>query len=393
MVDWHSPAEIAYDSRIFASFTMALVGMAVWDVLSTIRFDWSIVTGKRHWRWPMVSTILSYLTRPIPYLQNIDDSAYSHDGRQPERNTRNSMPASCLDIKKYEFALILLHLYTKTGKLKTSFTFTYSTRAVWDKNIKVSMVLFALAIGQMVLWIQTFRFSVSRWDPQRQICAVISTAPRSLLVAVFSYTMAFDFIILILCAIKLHLSHASSTLGTILLRDGIAYFAAAFFANSLQMIFASLVLNPVMNIICLPFAIVVSVIAATTVFRHVFLLYDSFSHVSSAGRHTYPSVERGGGAVRGANDGYPLSPLSPSRTPRRLNQSYQSHHSRSYDYGKDQGSADIGFHLTPLKTSDIGEISVHKVVDISVDHPNAHDLDSPPETAVERGGNTVSGST
>ncbi|KAG6885875.1 hypothetical protein C0993_008394 [Termitomyces sp. T159_Od127] len=55
------------------------------------------------------------------------------------------------------------------------------------------------------------------------------------------------------------------------------YFCAAFGANLVQMVFASLGLNPVMNIMCLPFALVVSVIASTTVFRNVFVTYDSFS--------------------------------------------------------------------------------------------------------------------
>ncbi|KAG6888367.1 hypothetical protein C0992_008669 [Termitomyces sp. T32_za158] len=55
------------------------------------------------------------------------------------------------------------------------------------------------------------------------------------------------------------------------------YFCAAFGANLVQMVFAALGLNPVMNIMCLPFALVVSVIASTTVFRNVFITYDSFS--------------------------------------------------------------------------------------------------------------------
>ena len=40
---------------------------------------------------------------------------------------------------------------------------------------------------------------------------------------------------------------------------------------------AGLHMNPVMNIITLSFALVVSVIAATTVFRNVFIAYDNFT--------------------------------------------------------------------------------------------------------------------
>ncbi|KAK7441001.1 hypothetical protein VKT23_016782 [Stygiomarasmius scandens] len=172
--------------------------------------------------------------------------------------------------------------------------------------------------------------------------------------------MAFDFIVLLLCAIKLHLSRISSTIGTILLRDGIAYFFAAFGANLLQTIFAALTLNPVMNIIALPFALVVSVIAATTIFRHVFLLYDSFSHVSvgsGVGRQTFPGNNSTDHCDRvgGINNRLPLTQAfsNPTRISGR----------RSSDL--------TGFHMGPLKRSDLGEVTVHKMVEISVDHSNA----------------------
>lgn len=72
-----------------------------------------------------------------------------------------------------------------------------------------------------------------------------------------------------------------------------AYFGVAFGANLIQTIFAGLQLNPVMNIMALPFAVVVSVIAATTVFRNVFTAYDAFSGDLNA-----PSDESKSGVVR-----------------------------------------------------------------------------------------------
>jgi hypothetical protein len=87
--------------------------------------------------------------------------------------------------------------------------------------------------------------------------------------------MVFDFIILLFCAVRLY-SYRTSTLGSILFRDGIGYFCSAFIANLIRTIMAGLQLNPIMNIMTIPFALVVSVIAATTVFRNVFVAYDNF---------------------------------------------------------------------------------------------------------------------
>jgi hypothetical protein len=87
--------------------------------------------------------------------------------------------------------------------------------------------------------------------------------------------MVYDLIVLVLCAYRLGSSVKHGGIATLLLRDGIGYFCAAFGANLLQMVLAALALNPVMNIICLPFALVISTIAATTVFRNVFVLHDA----------------------------------------------------------------------------------------------------------------------
>lgn len=77
MPDWTSTAEIVRDSctsinvvvhvairltasiAIYAKFVLVLAGVAAWDVGSTLMFDLSIITGKRKWRWPMVSSFAS----------------------------------------------------------------------------------------------------------------------------------------------------------------------------------------------------------------------------------------------------------------------------------------------------------------------------------------------
>jgi hypothetical protein len=81
-----------------------------------------------------------------------------------------------------------------------------------------------------------------------------------------------------------------------------AYFIAAFGANLIQTIFASMQLNPVMNIMCLPFALVASVIAATTVFRHLYTVHDGLASAgipSSSGSGVTPPATRHGLAMLG----------------------------------------------------------------------------------------------
>jgi hypothetical protein len=65
------------------------------------------------------------------------------------------------------------------------------------------------------------------------------------------------------------------------------------------MIFASLALNPVMNLMFLPASQVVSTLAATTVFRNVFRIHDAFAVDSSLPRYQSNNPSTGGFGASG----------------------------------------------------------------------------------------------
>ncbi|KAG6880063.1 hypothetical protein C0992_006875 [Termitomyces sp. T32_za158] len=53
MVNWSDPQEIAKDSEIFAKLIFALFGVYVWELFMTSDFEWSLLSGKRKFRWPL----------------------------------------------------------------------------------------------------------------------------------------------------------------------------------------------------------------------------------------------------------------------------------------------------------------------------------------------------
>lgn len=103
---------------------------------------------------------------------------------------------------------------------------------------------------------------------------------------------------------------------------------------------AALGLNPVMNIMMLPFALVVSVIAATTVFRNVFVRYDAFASDRSKSQAASSDNNRSG-----FQHGF-------SNNPRVA-----------------FGSRNVRSDSIPLgeyKNHEVGAMSVHRVVDVEV---------------------------
>ncbi|KAF5318849.1 hypothetical protein D9619_010967 [Psilocybe cf. subviscida] len=320
--DWMSPTVITETSKVFGAFSMFLLGVAVWDVLSTLWFEWQVLTGRRKWRWPM----LIYIVARIAMLLHVLAVSIN-------RNALHAVPCTELTfMSKFCDAL---------GTCMSSLILVLRTRAVWHRNMYVTGILGLLLIGQIVLWGQTFRYSKAAWNETRKLCDVLSTAPRVLMISVWAYTMIFDFIILLFCAIRLY-SYRTSTMGSILFRDGIGYFCSAFIANLVQTIMAGLQLNPVMNIITLSFALVVSVIAATTVFRNVFTAYDNFHGDSDS-----PN----GGSGRLADSGPFL------RTGARI---LFNHNTTTHQVSTNE------IPLGQYKT-DMSRVSVHKVVDVEVD--------------------------
>jgi hypothetical protein len=54
------------------------------------------------------------------------------------------------------------------------------------------MLLLAMTLGQVAIWSQPFRYSVSVWDPKRMTCIAVSTAPQPIIVSVFAYSKCCD---------------------------------------------------------------------------------------------------------------------------------------------------------------------------------------------------------
>lgn len=226
------------------------------------------------------------------------------------------------------------------------------TAAVWHQKKRIWIPLVLMLLGQIVLWLQTFRYSRSEWNEQRKACVILSTAPNPLLVAVFSYTMAFDFIIMALCSYRLFKARSTSPISNLLFRDGIVYFAAAFGANLLQSVLGALALNPVMNIFALPFALVVSVIASTAVFRNVFTLYDDFAGGPSSNSRPTNSGQPVVGATTGARTNVRKTSIT-----KKSNNGLDSFALNPVSHTASQNHHAFG----------LGGIEVTRVVDVNVD--------------------------
>ena len=153
---------------ISGAFTLVLSGIAAWDVLSTIAFDISIIARRRPWRWPMASVPVDLYGRKqmiIPFqllylILRIDMILYIF-AYALKFNTTTKMPCQPMTfVLKSAFAdskslLVTNHVPVSDaiGTCGSSLLLVVPrTRAVWQHDMKVTVGLGILSVGQIVLW-------------------------------------------------------------------------------------------------------------------------------------------------------------------------------------------------------------------------------------------------
>ena len=164
-------------AEVFAAFSLVLTGVACWDVLSTLWFEWQIITGKRKWKWPMVSdknlrhikTVLNnwqlfgqliYIIARIAMLLHIFAITINRNALSEVPCTELTFMSKCKPINSM---CHIVNSYVNTrhlvcdavGTCASSLILGLRTRAVWHRDTKVSIIMGVFFVGQMVMWAQS----------------------------------------------------------------------------------------------------------------------------------------------------------------------------------------------------------------------------------------------
>jgi len=261
-INWSDPKEIVRDSEVFVKTLMFFLGLYIWEVFSTIGFDWSVISRQKEFKWPMGfyfwgkwSLLLSIIG--INVASNITSEV------------------NCQ-------ALYTFNQFAGNTAIGTASTLLmFRTIAIWSKNIYIVVPLCILSMGQWGILLHGIVTVNSTWNEAAMTCMVNSAQP-AWINAIYVYTMSFDLIVLILSTTGLLLSPGRSNLWQLLFKDGIVFFLIAFCANLFPAVFSLMNLNSVMNIICSVPAATCSTIVACRSFVRLseFTNKDVYIHTS-----------------------------------------------------------------------------------------------------------------
>lgn len=252
MVDWQSSTEVAKDGVAFDKFMHALLGLYVWEFFTSFAFDWQYISGKKKFKWPLIfyfagRYFLLFALIGIAIALNVTE------------------PVNCQALYTYN------QIFGNASIGLASINLSLRTMAVWSQSVYVVVPLVVVILGHWSLLLHGILLTAA-WIPG-QGCAITNTS-NTILAATFIYSMCFDFLVLVLTAIKLGITGKSarkdrSKIVRLIFDDGLIFFMVAFGANLIATTFMLVNLNAVMSIIANVPAAVASTIVACRVVRRL----------------------------------------------------------------------------------------------------------------------------
>lgn len=226
-----------------------LLGLYIWEVATSLSFDWDFIVGRKKFRWPMIF-----------YFANRYFLLFALIGIAIALNVSEEIDCQSLYTYNQVFGNASIGL--------ASINLSLRTIAVWSQNKILIVGLVLVIMGHWSLLLHGILLKAA-WVPG-QGC-VITNTNNTLLAATFIYSMCFDFTVLVLTAVKLVIptrSSERSRLVTLIFGDGLIFFVIAFLSNLIATVFMLLNLNAVMSIIAnVPAAIASTIVACRAVRR------------------------------------------------------------------------------------------------------------------------------
>ncbi|KAK0200848.1 hypothetical protein DFS33DRAFT_1355489 [Desarmillaria ectypa] len=269
MVDWKSPAELLKDADAFSKIIHLLLGVYIWEWVNTVNFEYAIVTGRQRFRWPLIF----YFYGRYAMFGGLIGFVIALN----ETTTR--MDCNVL----YTF----LQFLGNTALGAASINLSIRTIAIYSQKLYVVIPLSVIIFGHWIIILWSVTNVKATWVDGSG-CAIASSNPK-LFVAMYVYSMGFDFIVMCLMAYKLGFvkrNQYRSQIVQLMFIDGLGYFLTAFLVNLVAVVFSVLNLNSVMSITADAPASTLATIVSCRVVRRLYQFQqkgvDIYSHNTSS---------------------------------------------------------------------------------------------------------------
>jgi hypothetical protein len=225
MVNFEDPAIIAQDFLTVAKLWSAVDGLYIWEFITTLNYEWSIIRGRRSHNWTIwiySTTRLAAFASVILNIQTITMSA------------RYNCEAEIV------FQLIIGYLAIASASL----LIVLRILAIWNKKRAVVALAFSVWGINIIFTIQSIARIFATWSPLLPICVIVDMDVLKINILV---TLCTDIALLLMMLFGLlskHLYERSTFgLGRHLWKQGLIWFLIATLAEALPAVLLCLNLN------------------------------------------------------------------------------------------------------------------------------------------------------
>lgn len=250
---WKTKEGTAYLVDICKLLTFMGMGFFFYDIILSLKFDYSLLSGQRQRRWPQLAYFGARLSMLV-YLALVLQVLFA----------------------KTEFAcqevFYVIEFFMGLVVCSSSVLLACRTICVYHGTARkvVGAVLIVLSSGLLAAWMQDVNSVRAEWLVEQ--AAPWNTGACTWLEVSDTYfvkyicTIVFDAVVLILTTIGIMQMNGGSRIGTILIRQGILYFVLTFMANLSVTVCTLLQLSATMALFFSPCQSVICTICASRLY-------------------------------------------------------------------------------------------------------------------------------
>ncbi|KAH9984327.1 hypothetical protein BJV74DRAFT_587879 [Russula compacta] len=249
MVNFHDPAVIAADTFRALQFWNVVFGLFIWEFVTNLDYEWSVIRGHRPYRW----TIWIYSLTRVLTLMDVALNFYTVDG---------DISISCQASSTAQLAFAFLTLAC------ASLLIVLRVIAIWNRKRVVMAIAGGLWTTNVIFLIQGVARLRAKWVPEQNSCMMVQVECIQLSTVVALVTDVGLLLIMLFGVFRLRQNGGGTMpLGRLLWNQGIIWLSLTTVAETLPTVFIYLNLNEPLNMIFqIPWVITMSV-TATRMYR------------------------------------------------------------------------------------------------------------------------------
>ncbi|KAI0287760.1 hypothetical protein BC826DRAFT_738520 [Russula brevipes] len=272
MVNFRDPSVIAQDFFALVKLWHAMDGLFIWEFVTTVSYEWSIIRGRRPYRW----TIWIYLITRLAALATVIHNIVA-------LNVMTSVNCQASIVTQLIFSYLCL--------ASASLLIVLRIIAIWNKNKVVAAIAIVVWCTNISFLIQGVFFRAG-WVPEQGRCAILKIESIRLSAIVALVTDVILFLIMLRGLMLLRRRGGTLAVGRLLWKQGVIWFLLATLAQILPTVFICLDLNDPLDLMFQSPCLITMSIAATRMHRTlVDFLSSNIAHETPPnGGRTFPKA-------------------------------------------------------------------------------------------------------